>query len=269
MAPVTNQMLNVRREETCVGITTERKYSKCANTWIKRSLRPSEWQIDPFAGTLVVPRFEMERIFNEAAAMKFIAEKTNIPVPKLYGCFGDDGAAYLVMEYIEGVTMNGLDENERKIVETKLEGYIETLRSLNSAVRGGPSGLVRIRFIFLLGNSLSCVNVVREVLPTYRVMVKAARQEWKTKCRKAEDLVFCHNDFSTHNVIVDKATLQVKTVIDWEYAGFYPREFEGMYFRRPGPSVALEGEVNDEDHLLSILFKNERNKIESKKGHGW
>lgn len=88
-------------------------------------------------------------------------------------------------------------------------------------------------------------------------MVKLARQEWKMTPRESEDLVFCHNDFSTHNVIVDPATLKVKAVIDWEYAGFYPIEFEGLFFRRPGPSVALEGEVNDEDDLVDAMLKNE------------
>lgn len=142
MAPVTNQMLNAKREAMCVGLTTERKYFRVGKTWIKRSLRPSEWQINPFTGTLVVPRFGMERILNKAAAMQFIAEKTDIPVPKLYGCFEDDGAAYLVMEYVEGVPMNELNAAERKIVETELEGYLETLRTFKSDSWGGPSGIV-------------------------------------------------------------------------------------------------------------------------------
>ncbi len=75
--------------------------------------------------------------------------------------------------------------------------------------------------------------------------------------RMLEDLVFCHNDLSTHNVIVDPATLKVRAIIDWEYSGYYPLEFEGMYFRRPGPSVALEGEPHDEDHLVDIMLENE------------
>jgi aminoglycoside phosphotransferase len=88
-------------------------------------------------------------------------------------------------------------------------------------------------------------------------MRKTARPEWKMKPRESEDLVFCHNDLSTHNIIVDPETLKVKAVIDWEYAGFYPQDFEGMFFRRPGPSAALEGEVNDEDELLNILIDNQ------------
>jgi aminoglycoside phosphotransferase len=96
-----------------------------------------------------------------------------------------------------------------------------------------------------------------QVIPPYRVMVKAMRQQWKMKPRESEDLVFCHNDLSTHNIIVDPVTLKVKAIIDWEYAGFYPKEFEGMFFRRPGPSVALQGEIDDEDRLLNVILENE------------
>jgi len=74
--------------------------------------------------------------------------------------------------------------------------------------------------------------------------------------KSSEDLVFCHNDFSTHNVIIDPSTLKVNAIIDWEYAGFYPVEFEGLFFRRPGPSVALEGEADDTDELVDIMLKN-------------
>ena len=76
------------------------------------------------------------------------------------------------------------------------------------------------------------------------------------KPRETKDLVFCHNDFSTHNVIVDPESLKVQAVIDWEYAGFYPEEFERMFFKRPGPSVALDGETDDDEQLLDTMEKN-------------
>ncbi len=73
-----------------------------------------------------------------------------------------------------------------------------------------------------------------------------------------EDLVFCHNDLSAPNVIVDRDTLEVKAIIDWEYAGFYPKEFEMEFFKRSetGPSVALEGEKDDVEILLDIMSKH-------------
>lgn len=87
-------------------------------------------------------------------------------------------------------------------------------------------------------------------------MVKSFRQEWEMKALETEDLVFCHNDLSTHNIIVDPETLKINAIIDWEYAGFYPKEFEGMFFKRPGPSVALKGEVDDENTLLGVPTEN-------------
>lgn len=98
---------------------------------------------------------------------------------------------------------------------------------------------------------------VIKVIPPYRIMVRSPRPEWKMKSRESEDLVFCHNDFSAHNVIVDPVTLQVRAVIDWEYAGFFPEEFEKQFFHRPGPSVAINGEVDDEAELLKIMHENE------------
>lgn len=84
-------------------------------------------------------------------------------------------------------------------------------------------------------------------------MAKSARQEWKMKPLESEDLVLCHNDLSMNNVIVDPETLKVNAIVDWEYAGFYPGQFEGKFFKRTGPSVALDGEVNDEARLLYIM----------------
>ena len=38
---------------------------------------------------------------------------------------------------------------------------------------------------------------------------------------ESEELVFCYNDLSTNNVIVDPETLKVKAMIDWECTGFH------------------------------------------------
>ena len=60
-----------------------------------------------------VPLSNLERILNEGACLQVLAEKTDIPHPKLHACFGDDGAAYLVTEYVEGVGRNELDEEKK------------------------------------------------------------------------------------------------------------------------------------------------------------
>jgi len=135
-------MLNDRREEGCISITSDRKYYHVGQTFIKRSLRPSEWQTNPLNGALHVPRQARERALNEAAVMAYIAQTTNIPIPKLHCSFEDDGAVYLVMEHIEGITMNQLDNDQRTVVEQELNLHCEALHNLRSKAMGGPSGPV-------------------------------------------------------------------------------------------------------------------------------
>lgn len=142
MSPVTSEMLNARREKDCIAITLERKYFHVNGSFVKRSLRPSEWQLNPVTGAYCLPRFGNERLLNEAACLQFIAENTDIPVPRLFACFEDTDAVHVITEYIEGESMADLSEEKRQIVEKELESHLETLRGLKSDVWGGPSGIV-------------------------------------------------------------------------------------------------------------------------------
>lgn len=73
--------------------------------------------------------------------------------------------------------------------------------------------------------------------------------------REESDLVFCHNDLSMNNVIVDPKTLKIKAIVDWEYAGFFLPEFELPFYRRLGPSIALKDELDDADTLIDMMTK--------------
>lgn len=129
---VTNDVLNHRPEPNCITVTAERKYYHTRHTFNKRSVRTTERQLIPTKGVIHVPRQGRERILNEAAAMQYIADNTNIPIPKLHCCFEHDDAIYLVMEYIEGDTMNDLSEKYRRIVQEELDEHLETLHNLRS-----------------------------------------------------------------------------------------------------------------------------------------
>lgn len=94
-----------------------------------------------------------------------------------------------------------------------------------------------------------------QVLPPYRIMRNSDRRPWRLKPRKEGDLVFCHNDLSGPNVIVDPDTLKIRAIIDWEYAGFYTPEFEGQFWKRDGPSVAIGEEIDDTKELTELLNK--------------
>lgn len=89
--------------------------------------------------------------------------------------------------------------------------------------------------------------------------------EYTLRPRETDELVFCHNDLSPSNIIVDPDTLKINAIIDWEYAGFYYESFESPFYRRNGPSVAIGDEVDDADELASILH-GEKIVIEQKFG---
>ncbi|KAH0374614.1 kinase-like protein, partial [Aureobasidium melanogenum] len=228
----TNQLLSKNKEENCIAVTADRKYYKTKSAFVKRSLRPQEWQVSAFLGKIIVPRLGEERLLNEAAALEFVAANTTIPVPKVLACFEDDGAVYLITESIDARRMDELSEPDRAVVAKELESYITQLHGLRSSSLGGCAALV---------------------IPPYRVWDKTPRDEWKLQSSDAEEYVFCHMDLSQQNVLVCHDELKIRAIIDWEYSGFWPERLEKRFYERLGPSIALEGEVDDVDEILSLM----------------
>lgn len=231
-SPTIDFTTNPPSEDECYATTPERKYYRNSQWFAKRSLRSSEYWKGPYG--LIIPRAGPQRIQNEAASLQYIASETNIPVPKVYASFEADGAFWLITERVDGVDLAELPEEKKVIVMKELERHLQTLRKLNSSVMGGPTGIV---------------------VPPYRLTHATKRDEWKLREGLAGEYVFCHNDLSQYNVIVDPETVKIKAIIDWEYAGFYPDFFEGRFYTRPGPSDALErfGEESDTARLLEFL----------------
>ncbi|KAL2121040.1 hypothetical protein VTJ04DRAFT_5067 [Mycothermus thermophilus] len=217
-------------EEGCLATTGDRKYYRRGNAFIKRCLRARE--IPPESQHFA--RLRKESIKNEADTLRYIRRNTSIPVPLLFCDFEDDDAYYLITEYVEGVSMADLPEQQQRVVMEELEEHLRELKKLTSNRLGGPSGIV---------------------IPPYRVLCETDRDDW-SRLRVAErpEYVFCHNDCSQHNVIVNPETLKIAAIVDWEYAGFYPEYFEFPFYKRRGPSVALDEEEDDTNRLLEFLY---------------
>lgn len=220
----------------CIALTFERGYYRHDGFFIKRSLRPSEFRTG-YKG-LHIPRLGKERLQNEAETLQFIRRVSDIPVPQLYGAFEIDDSYLLFMEYIDGISMSQLSKEQKEVVSTELEQYLDILHGIISKTIGGPSGIV---------------------IPPYRVMRQSGNDAWPRLSSETCDYVFCHNDLSQQNVIVDPHTLKIKAIIDWEYAGFFPVYFDYPFYKRLGPSVALEGERDDVPELLRFLNSEQTN----------
>ncbi|TFK45088.1 kinase-like domain-containing protein [Crucibulum laeve] len=234
--PVDNPRL---QEAGCIAITHEKKYYEFLEddknqVFMKRNLTPSEYLVNR-AGNLVIPKLPRERMENEVAAIRYIQEHTTIPTPNIRCAFEDHGRYYIITDVVPGATLAQLSEEQKAVVIKELDEYVAQLHSITSSIMGGFSG--------------------RVCLP-YRIS-EAIDHDDVLKFREAEtpEFVLCHNDLSQHNVIVDEETLKVNAILDWEYAGFYPREFDSPFYYRPGPSAAIEDEKDDVPELLKVLDK--------------
>ncbi|TRM70265.1 kinase-like domain-containing protein [Schizophyllum amplum] len=227
------------QEENCIGITIDKKYYSLvgqdgASRFIKRSLTEAEWAIRHRDKQTIPASCDVAaHIRNEAAAIAFVRSHTNVPVPNVICSFDDGGRTYLIEDEAPGVMMVDLPNEKKAIVSQEVEAHIRTLQSVKGTAMGGFCGVACLPYRLALA------------LP------KGEKVDFKADV--PYDLVLCHNDISQHNVIVDPESLKITAIIDWEFAGFYPKEFEGWFYKRPGPSVARGEEVDDVPELLKIV----------------
>jgi len=222
--------------ETETWRTTERDYTLTADTFTKRELRRNEWFTN-IKGKIVVPPFSRERMRNEYVTLDFIASNTTIPVPKVLEYIVQDDAATLVLERIDGETLDSFKGVEKDIAfENALvfleETVLPQLRQLRSSKPGGLTGVV---------------------VPPYRVWKQDKREHWPVNVSASAEYVLCHCDLAQHNIMVDKETLQPVAIIDWEYSGFYPAYFEIPFWLksfRERKEEDIEKDVNRLVHFL-------------------
>ncbi|CRJ80257.1 hypothetical protein BN1708_000200 [Verticillium longisporum] len=143
------------QDEGCFATTFERKYYSRNGAFVKRSLQPREFRTG-YRG-LHIPRLNKERLMNEAESLRFIRSHTDIPVPTVYCDFQDDEAYYLITEYVEGVGMSELAEDQKATVREELQQNVvvnpETLR-INAIVDWEYAGFFPPRFEWPFFNRL-------------------------------------------------------------------------------------------------------------------
>lgn len=221
--------------------TAEREYCEFKDRFLKRNLNPSEYKWSPFRKQFHIPYGNKERLENDAACLRFIKENTNIPVPKVHdayekiGAEGPTGSFYLWLELVPGVAMSQLKIDEQAIVMKEVEEHLHILHSLRSNQLGGPTGLL---------------------CPPPRVKRDdpwGPDMKWTPLSTSTDDYVFCHNDLSQTNIMVDPKTLKITGIIDWEFGGFFPEYFEVPFFRDNRTSGTQMLELKDAERLIQFL----------------
>jgi serine/threonine protein kinase len=165
---------------------------------------------------------------SEAQSMNFVRKHTDILVPYVYLVFRQNGCQYIVMQYVDGVTLEHqwdiMDESGRSEILTQFAKYMRQLRALDSSSsRPGPIDNTACRgqwfTIYNAGPFQTHAELV-EWLNHKADVAHSSADAFTTNHR----LVFTHQDLAPRNFILDRKNQL--WVIDWELAGWYPAYFE-------------------------------------------
>lgn len=220
-------------EEDVLKMNQHRKYYRDGPCFIKRSLREREYltSMDRKGYTVAfVPRQAIERLRNEAAALRHVGEATDLPVPKVLAAFEDDGVYYVMTEFIAGVQMKTLSQKEKQVVMKELRGYMTKLHGLKSSVPGGVGG---------------------QMVVPLTVLRKTQKDKWVLQSSSTADYVFCHGDLAADHIIVDPVTLKICGITGWDFAGFWPEYFESPLYE------CCDSTEETAKRMLEFMSKNE------------
>lgn len=165
----------------------------------------------------------------ESSNMTYIAQHTNarISLPIVYRSFARGKDCYTVMQFIEGETLNevpwlsrGL--TQRKSILKQVAAGIDILRTLTSKAPGPAGGGSPVGDLFSTFGARRNFSDARE-LETWMDQ-KLALGRGGSFAGKFDTLVMCHMDIALRNLVLNSDGNV--WFLDWEWAGFYPAEFE-------------------------------------------
>ncbi|UKZ47594.1 hypothetical protein TrVGV298_001817 [Trichoderma virens] len=167
--------------------------------------------------------------------MKFIAEHTKIPVPKVYDTDWQDGhLTAIIMEYIPGKRLDKiwdtLSKEQKMAIAQELKGYMAQLRDLKGTYIGALD-----RGKALIGNKkpLECGPfeterefnrfILEDIASTTPEMIQKYARHALFHGHK---IVFTHGDLTPRNILIDEEKFKVTAILDWEESGWYPEYWE-------------------------------------------
>lgn len=176
----------------------------------------------------------------EADTLRFIAQHTTIPVPRVQRVFKWGGGTFIQMDFVGGVILDFAwrkwSESTRNRAVEQLRGYISQLRSLQppsdgivASVTGGPlldNGRLGDKAFGPFKNHDDFHQALRAGIPLNEFaaltldvadIVHAHSREYATK--------FTHGDLAPRNILVQEDGT-VTAIVDWETAGWYPEYWE-------------------------------------------
>ncbi|RAK97680.1 kinase-like protein [Aspergillus ibericus CBS 121593] len=222
-----------------VNDTPFNRYSTLLAIKVLKRTRPSIGGVLMLTDKLCV-KYGRRIHLSEASTMRFIAEHTSIPVPKVYCAFTHSERTYIVMERIKGHMIGRgwpkrPDQSKAELL-SQLAKYITEMRQLQppegmgvASVDGGSVFDIRLpgpRDSFRLGPFDTVQDFHRRLRlgvgpeiehdPEIQTLIEQHSKSWP--------LVFTHGDLSSLNILARDD--EIISIVDWETAGWYPSYWE-------------------------------------------
>ena len=178
----------------------------------------------------------------EAETMRYVANNTSIPVPKVQRAWRQDEVTYITMDVVDGVELqcawHDMSDKIKRWVVEQLKGYLGQLRVLKPPIDGavmsaiggplrdgsrvgletfGPFQSHDDFHQFLRGGD---VGIPMESFQTMRGIEKVVHSHCHHYATK-----FTHGDFAPRNIMV-KRDGTITAIIDWDSAGWFPEYWE-------------------------------------------
>lgn len=206
--------------------------------YLRRLWKPSPGLMSVFNMCIKVAPYES---LSEAHALRFIAQHTSVPVPKVYCAFIHKGCTYTVMSRINGTMavrgwQDRTEESKSRILG-QLRRMVTELRSVRppegtvvSSIDGGPFYDCRLPSKHLWGPFQTTRGFHEALANGGNIDVKYANlpdevsELFAFYRQSGNELVLTHGDLSSLNILVEGD--EVVGIVDWETAGWFPPYWE-------------------------------------------
>lgn len=233
-------------EDLAINNTFWRRWYILCSVETLRRFRPYDGPCLLLTKKLIVKRGPFVHL-TEAATMKYVAEKTSIPVPHIYCSFVHNSWAYIVMRRMPGKALTrvwtDLSQADLETICEQLKQMLAELRALappsesqvGSCVGGSlrDSRIPHARPKFGPFKTIQEFHLwLREGLKPEEHADKEETQDWADVKRLAawQDggpwprVVFTHGDLNPSNILVDGN--KITGIVDWDFSGWYPHYWE-------------------------------------------
>jgi hypothetical protein len=198
-----------------------------------------------------------DRFAVEAAALRLLAQRTSIPVPRLIATGRDhNGLCYITTEYISGSVRGDMAAQACRMphLHRPPQSSLPCAECKGIVFANANQFVTELVLPQLRSLKSSTTGLNGIVIPPRWVAEHDDRTRWPVlhSSDGQARFVFCHHDLVLHNMLFCTRTLGVLALVDMEECGYFPREVQQWKHDRAGQFSLYEDMNLVREHIQLI-----------------